>query len=77
MKRLMLAALATVFSFGFGQSALAAWPEKPIKLIVPFKAGGTSDQTARAFQAAIKENDILPQPITIISKEVGGRDAGH
>ncbi len=48
----------------------AAWPEKPIKLIVPFKAGGTSDQTGRAFQAAIKENDVLPQPITIIN--VGG-----
>lgn len=50
--------------------ARAEWPEKPIKLIVPFKAGGTSDQTARAFQAAIKENSIIDQPITIIN--VGG-----
>ena len=48
----------------------AAWPEKPVKLIVPFKAGGTSDQTGRAFQAAIKENNLLPQPVTIIN--VGG-----
>lgn len=48
----------------------AAWPEKPIKLIVPFKAGGTSDQTGRAFQAALKENNLLPQPVTIIN--VGG-----
>lgn len=51
-------------------AAQAAWPEKPIKIIVPFKAGGTSDQTARAFQAAIKENNLLPQPITVIN--VGG-----
>ena len=51
-------------------TAQAAWPEKPIKVVVPFKAGGTSDQTARIFQAAIKENNLLPQPITIIN--VGG-----
>ncbi len=61
------ATLAWAACFG---SVQAAWPEKPIKLIVPFGAGGTSDQTGRAFQAAIKENDLLPQPITIIN--VGG-----
>ena len=47
-----------------------AWPVKPVKVIVPFKAGGTSDQTARVFQAAIKENDLLSKPITIVN--VGG-----
>jgi tripartite-type tricarboxylate transporter receptor subunit TctC len=52
---------------GLTGSAMAAWPEKPIKLIVPFKAGGTSDQTGRVFQAAIQENNLLPQPITIIN----------
>ena len=47
-----------------------AWPEKPVKVIVPFKAGGTSDQTARVFQAAMKENNLLSQPVTIVN--VGG-----
>lgn len=50
--------------------AQAEWPDKPIKLIVPFKAGGTSDQMARVMQAAIQENGYLPQPITIVN--VGG-----
>jgi len=54
----------------FTGHASADWPEKPIRVIVPFGAGGTSDQVARAFQAAIEENDILDQPITIIN--VGG-----
>jgi tripartite-type tricarboxylate transporter receptor subunit TctC len=54
----------------FGGPAEAAWPEKPIKVIVPFQAGGTSDQVTRAFQAAIQEESILDQPITIIN--VGG-----
>ena len=69
MKRILsaLASAAMVFAVS---GAHAAWPEKPIKLVVPFKAGGTSDQTGRAFQAAIKENNLLSQPITIIN--VGG-----
>jgi tripartite-type tricarboxylate transporter receptor subunit TctC len=51
-------------------AAEAAWPEKPINVIVPFAAGGTSDQVTRAFQAAIQEEGILDQPVTIIN--VGG-----
>ena len=66
----VLAAAAAMIAVGAAPSAQAAWPEKPIKVVVPFMAGGTSDQVTRAFQAAIQENDILPQPITIIN--VGG-----
>jgi len=65
-----LLAAAVTASLASLAGAAQAWPDKPIKLIVPFKAGGTSDQTARAFQAAIKENDLLSQPVTIIN--VGG-----
>ncbi len=64
-----LAAVAVIGLLGAG-AAKAEWPEKPIKVIVPFNAGGTSDQVARNFQAAIQENDILSQPITIVN--VGG-----
>lgn len=51
-------------------SAFAAWPEKPVKIVVPFKAGGTSDQVARAFQAAMEEEGLLGQPATIVN--IGG-----
>ncbi|MGI9525429.1 MAG: Bug family tripartite tricarboxylate transporter substrate binding protein [Hyphomicrobiaceae bacterium] len=68
----MIRAIATALALTLPVVATAqtAWPEKPIKVVVPFKAGGTSDQTARIFQAAIKENNLLPKPITIIN--VGG-----
>lgn len=70
MKNLLAIITAVLLLTGLHNSAIAEWPEKPIKLVVPFNAGGTSDQTGRAFQAAIKENNLLPQPVTIIN--VGG-----
>lgn len=70
MRRILTVLAVTALTFGLQNLARAEWPEKPVKIIVPFKAGGTSDQVARAFQAAIQENDILPQPTTIIN--VGG-----
>ena len=54
-KALVSAVAAAALTIGLGNAAKAEWPEKPIKLIVPFKAGGTSDQTGRVFQAAIKK----------------------
>ena len=71
MKKLMVsAAVVLTAALGITSAVQAAWPEKPIKLVVPFKAGGTSDQTGRVFQASIKENNLLSQPITIVN--VGG-----
>lgn len=70
MKKVVSVAAIAMAIAGVSTTAHAEWPEKPIKLVVPFKAGGTSDQTGRAFQAAIKENDILAQPVTIVN--IGG-----
>ena len=69
MKKLLLSLASAVLAIATS-GVHAAWPEKPIKVVVPFKAGGTSDQTARAFQAALKENSIIPQPMTVIN--IGG-----
>lgn len=47
--------------------AVADWPERPIQVLVPFEAGGTTDILARLFQQAIAENEILPEPIAILN----------
>ncbi len=68
MKRVLgLATAALLASTGL---ALADWPEKPVRLIVPFNAGGTSDQVARVLQASIEESGAMSQPLTIVN--VGG-----
>ncbi|QDU98362.1 Bug family tripartite tricarboxylate transporter substrate binding protein [Lignipirellula cremea] len=50
-----------------------AWPNRPIKLVVPFAAGGGADTLGRIFKKAIEENHLLPQPLVIVN--VGGAGA--
>lgn len=45
------------------QAALAAWPEKPITLVVPFAPGGSSDNVARTIAPLLSEK--LGQAIVI------------
>ena len=51
-----------------------AYPEKPITMIVPFGAGGPSDQLARTLAEHLKEH--LPQPVVIVNREGGGGSVG-
>jgi tripartite-type tricarboxylate transporter receptor subunit TctC len=43
------------------------WPRKPVKIIVPFGPGGSTDQTVRVLQKAITDNELLPQRLTVIN----------
>ncbi len=61
----VLVALAALASF----DARAAWPERPIKLVVPFSAGSGSDTIARIV--AIKVGERLGQQI-VVENRVGG-----
>ena len=64
MKKWTLA-IATALVAG---AAAAAYPEKPITIVVPFAAGGPTDKVARDLGEALRKH--LPQ--TIIIENVGG-----
>lgn len=66
MKTSLKLSIATALSLVLAGPALAEFPEKPITLIVPWSAGGSTDQTARALAAAASEE--LGQPIVIVNK---------
>ena len=70
MKRIALLGTVAAILAGSAEMAQAEWPERPIRLVVPFGPGGTSDQVARVLQAGIEESGALPQPLTVIN--VGG-----
>src|ERR1700674_1991608 len=56
MKRAFAAMLAIVFLLtGARQVQTEDWPSRPIKLIVPFAAGGTADLLGRVFAQALSD----------------------
>ncbi len=65
------AALATL---AFAASAQDVYPNKPIRIVVPYPAGGTTDQLARAIQQPLQE--LLGQTIVIENKAGAGGALG-
>ncbi|MEM5527930.1 tripartite tricarboxylate transporter substrate binding protein [Gammaproteobacteria bacterium AS21] len=55
-------------------AALADYPDKPIKVIVPYGAGGDSDLTTRVWADAVEKE--LGVPIIVINKKGAGGIVG-
>src|SRR2546423_8966850 len=56
-------------------AAQAAWPERPITLIVPWGAGGGTDATARIIGSLLEKE--LGQPVTVVNRIGGSGVVGH
>ena len=63
-----IAALVTLFSL----SASGAWPEKPIKVLIGYAPGGSTDVVARLLAPRLGER--LGQPVIIENKPGGAGD---
>jgi tripartite-type tricarboxylate transporter receptor subunit TctC len=57
-----------------GLAMAQAWPSKPISLVVPFAAGGTTDVLARAMADRLSQS--LGQPVVVESKPGAGATIG-
>ena len=59
-----------------GVDALAqtAWPAKPVKIIVPFAPGGTTDLLARAMATELSK--AFPQPVIVENRAGAGGNLG-
>lgn len=51
------------------------YPERPVRVVVPFTAGGGADNIARAVSAALQKS--LGQPFIVDNRPGGGANIGH
>jgi tripartite-type tricarboxylate transporter receptor subunit TctC len=70
MKRLLLLSLFLL------PLVHGAFPEKPIKFIVPTNAGGGIDAQARILQRAIGDHKLLPEKVVVVNIPGGGGVVG-
>lgn len=66
MKRSIVQFAALVAAFAAFGSHAQKFPERPISLIVPWAAGGSTDQSGRALAQAAEKH--LGQPIVVLNK---------
>jgi tripartite-type tricarboxylate transporter receptor subunit TctC len=70
----ILVTLGVTLLMATGMAQAAEFPSKPIDIIVPYKAGGTTDVMARILAKNIQEQ--LGQPIVVKNRSGGGGSIG-
>jgi tripartite-type tricarboxylate transporter receptor subunit TctC len=76
LRRKLLGTFAAALGLGLvAAPAFAAYPDRPITIIVPWGAGGGTDAVAR-FVAAELEKEIK-QPVSVVNRTGGSGVVGH
>jgi tripartite-type tricarboxylate transporter receptor subunit TctC len=74
--RALIALLGIAAAAWAGPREALAFPDKPIRVIVPTAAGGSTDLVARIIQMTLDRTKGLPQPLTIVNNGAAGGVVG-
>ena len=69
-----LLAMAIVASVGLSTAHAQSWPSKPVRIIVPFPPGGTTDIVARSLGVELQK--MWGQPVIIENRAGAGGNVG-
>jgi tripartite-type tricarboxylate transporter receptor subunit TctC len=69
-----LLAMAIAASVGFSTAPAQSWPSKPVRIIVPFPPGGTTDIVARSLGVELQK--MWGQPVIIENRAGAGGNVG-
>jgi tripartite-type tricarboxylate transporter receptor subunit TctC len=73
-RRLLLAAAAGPVALHTPNAMAEAWPTKPVRIVVPFATGGTTDVLARVLAPHLERT--FEQPFTVDNKAGSGGNLG-
>jgi tripartite-type tricarboxylate transporter receptor subunit TctC len=71
---LALPGLGALARMGPGAMAQTAWPDRPVRVIVPFPPGGSNDIVARFLAEAMREQ--IGQPVLVENRAGAGGNIG-
>ena len=73
---LAFVAFSVYGTFVASKNREGVYPERPIKVIVPYNPGGGTDTFVRILNKAIQDEKLLPQPIVVVNKPGGDTTIG-
>lgn len=72
----VLTALSLVLSACVSVNS-SKYPTSPVEFVVPFNAGGGSDNMARMIHSIMEQNKLVEQPVNVANKGGGAGAVGH
>jgi tripartite-type tricarboxylate transporter receptor subunit TctC len=69
-------AAAGAVPLGLAGVAAAAYPDRPVRMIIPIAPGGQTDVVGRLLQQTIDKRKLLAQPIVVVNNAAAGGTTG-